>query len=167
MAALRAANARLRAVVEAKDTEIAALEAGQARQAEVIRRLELRVAELDRRLEMDSSNSSSPPSKEPLAAKARQRAARRASLRERSPMRRPGGQPGHRGAGLEPARDPDRAEKADPPTECRSCGAGLAGAEPAGPGMGAGVGYPAGAAGEGALAVAEVALRPLRDGHHG
>jgi hypothetical protein len=35
VAALRAANARLRAVVEAKDTEIAALEAGQARQAEV------------------------------------------------------------------------------------------------------------------------------------
>jgi hypothetical protein len=72
VAALRAANARLRAVVEAKDAEIAALraalEAGQARQAEVIRRLELRVAELDRRLGMDSSNSSSPPSKEPLAA---------------------------------------------------------------------------------------------------
>jgi transposase len=87
--------------VEAKDTEIAALravlEAGQARQAEVIRRLELRVAELDRRLGMDGSNSSSPPSKEPLAAKARQRAARRASLRERSPKRRPGGQPGHKG----------------------------------------------------------------------
>ena len=106
VAALRAANARLRAVVEAKDTEIAALraalEAGQARQAEVIRRLELRVAELDRRLGMDSSNSSSPPSKEPLAAKARQRAAQRASLRERSPMRRPGGQPGHRGPGWSP-----------------------------------------------------------------
>jgi transposase len=110
-------------VVEAKDTEIAALraalEAGQARQAEVIRRLGLRVAELGRRLGMDSSNSSCPPSKEPLAAK-----------------RRPGGQPGHQGAGLEPARDPDRAEKADPPAECRSCGAGLAGAEPAGRGWG-------------------------------
>jgi transposase len=76
-AQLREANARLRAVVEAKDTEIgalrSALEAGQARQAEVIRRLELRVAELERRLGMDSSNSSTPPSKEPLAAKARQK----------------------------------------------------------------------------------------------
>jgi hypothetical protein len=49
LAALRAANARLRAVTEAKDTEIAALEAGQTRQAEVIRRLELRIAELERR----------------------------------------------------------------------------------------------------------------------
>jgi hypothetical protein len=140
VAALRAANARLRAVVEAKDTEIAALrvalEAGQARQAEVIRRLELRVAELERRAGMDSSNSSTPPSKEQLAAKARQRAARRASLRERSPKRRPGGQPGHPGSGLEPERDPDRTEQADPPAECRSCGTGLAGAEPAGRGWG-------------------------------
>jgi hypothetical protein len=65
LAALRAANAwleeanaLLRQVVEAKDTEIAALraamEAGQARQADVIRRLELRVAELERGVGMDS-----------------------------------------------------------------------------------------------------------------
>jgi predicted RNase H-like nuclease (RuvC/YqgF family) len=66
---LRASNARLRQVVEAKDTEIAALraalEAARARQDELIRRqaeltrsLELRVAELERRLGMDSGNSS-------------------------------------------------------------------------------------------------------------
>lgn len=135
LAALRAANARLREVVEAKDIEIvalrAAMEAGQARQAELIRRLELRVAELERRVRMDSGNSSTPPSKEPLGAKARLKAARRASLRERSAQRKPGGQPGHEGSGLEPERDPDRAERADPPSGCRSCGAGLAGAEPA------------------------------------
>ena len=140
MAALRAANARLRAVVEAKDIEIAALraalEAGQARQAEVIRRLELRVAELERRAGMDSGNSSVPPSKDSLAAKARRKAAQRASLRERSGKRRPGGQPGHQGSGLEPERDPDRTGQADPPAECRSCGAGLAGAGPAGRGWG-------------------------------
>jgi transposase len=140
LAALRAANARLRQVVEAKDTQIgalrAAMEAGQARQAEVIRRLELRVAELERRVGMDSGNSSTPPSKEPLAAKARRNAARRASQRERSKQRKPGGQPGHRGWGLEPEPDPDRTEHADPPAECRSCGAGLAGAEPAGRGWG-------------------------------
>lgn len=80
LAALRAVNARLREandglqeVVETKDTEIAALraalEAGQARQTEVVRRLELRVAELERRLGMGSSNSSTPPSKESLAAR--------------------------------------------------------------------------------------------------
>jgi len=140
VAALRAANARLRAVAEAKDVEIAALhaalEAGQARQAEVIRRLELRVAELERRVRMDSGNSSLPPSKESLAARARQKAARRASLRERSSTRKPGGQPGHQGSGLAPEPDPDRTEQADPAAECRSCGAGLAGAGPAGTGWG-------------------------------
>lgn len=140
MAALRAANSRLRAVAEAKDTEIAALraalEAGQARQAGVIRRLELRVAELERRAGMDSGNSSVPSSKDSLAAKARRKAAQRASQRERSKERRPGGQPGHPGSGLEPERDPDRAEQADPPAECRSCGAALAGAGPAGQGWG-------------------------------
>jgi hypothetical protein len=140
VAALRAANARLRAVVEAKDVEIAALhaalEAGQARQAEVIRRLELRVAELERRVRMDSGNSSIPPSKESLAARARQQAARRASLRERSSKRKPGGQPGHQGSGLEPEPDPDRTEQAGPPAECRSCGTGLAEAGPVGTGWG-------------------------------
>jgi hypothetical protein len=136
LAALRAANVRLRQVVEAKDIEIAALEAGQARQGELIRKLELRVAELERRARMDSGNSSTPPSKEPLAAKERRKAARRASQRERSKDRKPGGQPGHRGSGLEPAAEPDRTEQADPPAECRSCGAGLAGAEPAGRGWG-------------------------------
>jgi hypothetical protein len=50
LAALRTANARLRQVVQAKDTEIAARETGQARQAELIRKLELRVAELERQL---------------------------------------------------------------------------------------------------------------------
>ena len=78
---MRAVNARLRRVAEAKDTEIAALraalEAGQERQAELIRRLELRIAELERRLGMDSGNSSTPPAKEPVAAKARRKAARR------------------------------------------------------------------------------------------
>ena len=140
MAALRAANARLRAVVEAKDSEIAALRAalgaGQARQAEVIRRLELRVAGLERQAGMDSGNSSVPPSKDSLAAKARQKAARRASQRERSGKRKPGGQPGHPGSGLKPEQNPDRTERALPPAECRSCGAGLAGGAPAGTGWG-------------------------------
>ncbi len=137
--ALRAANARLREVVQAKDTEIAALraavEAGAAalaRQGRLVRDLELRVAELERRLRMDSGNSSVPPSKDDIAAKARRKAALRASQRERSRDRKPGGQPGHKGSGLEPAANPDRTERADPPAECRSCGAGLAGA-PAGP----------------------------------
>lgn len=139
---LRAANARLREVIEAKDTEIAALRAAVqagtaalARQGRLVRDLELRVAELERRMRMDSGNSSVPPSKDDIAARARRKALR-ASQRERSKDRRPGGQPGHAGSGLEPAPDPDRTERADPPAECRSCGAGLAGAGPAGWGWG-------------------------------
>ena len=62
MAALRAANARLREVIEAKDAQLAAaaaaLEAAQARFAA----LSERVAELERRLGRDSSTSSKPPS---------------------------------------------------------------------------------------------------------
>ncbi len=136
-AALRAANARLREVVQAKDTEITALRAAldtetaaRARQGELIRDLELRVADLERRARMDSANSSVPPSKEDIAAKARRKAALRASQRERSKDRKPGGQPGHKGSGLKPSADPDRTERADPPAECRSCRAGLAGARP-------------------------------------
>jgi hypothetical protein len=89
---------------------------------ELVKRLELRVAELERRLRMDSRNSSTPPSKEPLAARARRKAAQRASQRERSKHRKPGGQPGHAGSGLEPEADPDRTEQADPPPSAAAAG---------------------------------------------
>jgi hypothetical protein len=56
--------ARLRAVVEAKDAENAMLRAELAAALDRERRLELRVAELERRLGMDSSNSGTPSSKE-------------------------------------------------------------------------------------------------------
>lgn len=139
LAALRAANARLRQVVEAKDIEIAALraavEAGQARQAELIRRLELRVAELERRLGQDSTNSGTPTSKERIGPKERRKAERRLrqeSERERRKDRKRGGQPGHRGAGLSRDLDPQERKSADPPAQCSRCGTGLAGAGPAG-----------------------------------
>jgi hypothetical protein len=139
LAALRAANARLRQVVEAKDIEIAALraamEAGAGRQAELIRRLELRVAELERRLGQDSTNSGTPGSKESIGAKERRKAERRQraeSERERRKDRKRGGQPGHRGAGLSRDPDPQERQSADPPAQCSRCGTGLDGAEPAG-----------------------------------
>ena len=71
-------------------------------------------AELRRRLGMNSGNSSTPPSKEPIAAKAARKAKRSAdrSSRERSKDRRPGGQQGHQGSGLTPAAVPDRTEAA-------------------------------------------------------
>jgi Transposase IS66 family len=127
--------ARLRAAVEAKDAENAVVRAELAAERELRRRLELRVAELERRLRMDSSDSGTPPSKEPAGAKERRRAERRrhdASERERRKDRKPGGQPGHRGTGL--ARDPEPDERKDacPPAQCSRCGAGLVAAAVAG-----------------------------------
>ena len=126
---------RLRAVIAAKDEQIAVLKAGLdaalARleaSAERERRLELRLAELERRLSMDSSDSGTPSSKERIGAKEARRA-RQESERERRKDRKRGGQPGHQGKGLK--RDPDPGEKKDaaPPAECRSCKASLDGAD--------------------------------------
>ena len=93
-------------------------------------------AELKRRLGMDSTNSGTPTSKEGIQAAAERKARRRSSQRVRSKDRKPGGQPGRKGAGLEPARgdEIDRTERAEPPAECSSCHAGLAGATDAGEG---------------------------------
>ena len=115
-------SSRLRAVIGAKDEQIAALtaslEAALARlgaaaaeatvSRERERRLELRVAELERRLSMDSTDSGTPSSKERIGAKEARRA-RQQSERERSKDRKRGGQPGHQGKGLE--RDPDPDER--------------------------------------------------------
>jgi transposase len=126
---------RLRAVIAAKDEQIAVLRAGLdaalARleaSAERERRLELRLAELERRLSVDSSDSGTPSSKERIGAKEARRA-RQESERERRKDRKRGGQPGHQGKGLR--RDPDPGEKKDaaPPAECRSCKASLDGAD--------------------------------------
>ena len=93
-----------------------------------------------------------PRAKESLAAKARRRRPG-STQRERPEEREPGRQPDHQGPGLEPAREPGWTEWADSHSECRSCGASLAGARQAGRGW-AGLGNPADAAGEGALAAA-------------
>jgi hypothetical protein len=137
---------QLRAVIRAKDEQLASLtatletavsrlqaaarEAREARDRE--RRLELRVAELERRLSMDSSDSGAPSSKEGIGAKAarkaREKKGRQESERERSKDRKRGGQPGHQGKGLNRDPGPDDRETADPPAECRSCHASLDGA---------------------------------------
>jgi transposase len=120
---------RLRAVVEAKDAENAMLRAELDAALERCRRLELRVAELERRLGQDSTDSGTPTSKQSIGAKERRKAGRRQeSERERRKDRRRGGQPGHEGKG--PARDPDPDEmkEAGPPAQCRRCKAALDGA---------------------------------------
>jgi Transposase IS66 family len=127
--------ARLRAVVEAKDAEVAMLRAELTAERELRRRMELRIAELERRLGQDSTDSGTPTSMESIGAKERRKAERKkrdSSERERRKDRKRGGQPGHPGAGL--ARDPDPEERktAEPPAQCSRCGTGLAGAQPAG-----------------------------------
>ncbi len=97
---------RLRAVIRAKDEQIASLTAsletavdrlnaatGEIRASrERERRLELRVAELERRLSMDSTDLGTPSSKERIGAK-EARKARQQSERERSKDRKRAGSP--------------------------------------------------------------------------
>jgi transposase len=107
--------------------ELAALMVGLVARVET---LEAENAELRRRLGMNSTNSSTPPSKDSIGAKAARRADR--SSRERSKGRKPGGQPGHKGSGLAPTVTPDRTETLPPPGECTACGGDLSDAADAG-----------------------------------
>ena len=127
-AGLRAANARLRGLLAERDAEIAALRAGLEASLERERGLELRLAELERRLSMDSTDSGTPSSKERTGAKEARRA-RQQSERERRKDRKRGGQPGHQGKGPQRDPDPDEKKAAGSPAECRRCKAGLDGAQ--------------------------------------
>lgn len=139
---LAALVARFRALVEARDAEIAAKDAEIAAmrgeletERELRQRLELRIAELERRLRMDSTDSGTPSSKESIEAKEKRRARQRQeSERERRADRKAGGQAGHPGRGLTRDPEPDERRQADPPAQCLRCGTGLAGAADAGTG---------------------------------
>jgi hypothetical protein len=103
---LRAANATLAAV--------------NAEQARLIATLQARVAELERRLGKDSSNSSKPPSSDGLRKPSRveRRAAEWAT-------RQPGKQPGAPGVYLAQVAQPDQVVE-HVPDRCGGCGADLA-----------------------------------------
>lgn len=95
----------------------------QAALLAVIGRLERRIADLEARLGQDSSNSSRPPSSDPIGVK--RRPPRRPSGRRR------GGQPGHERhirAMVEPERLTGLVECR--PRACRRCGHPLAGDDP-------------------------------------
>ncbi len=97
----------LLAVISSQRAQIAALSA--------------RVADLERRLGLNSSNSGKPPSSDGL-----KKPPRTSSLRERS-GRPSGGQKGHRGTTLEQVATPDiRIEHF--PEQCAACGAALSAA---------------------------------------
>lgn len=82
--------------------------------------LQTRVRELEARLSKDSSNSSKPPSSDPFKKKPR-------SLRGKS-GKKAGGQPGHKGKGLEQVATPDQIVTHSPQS-CENCGAGLEGVD--------------------------------------
>ena len=137
VAGLRAANTRLRGLLAERDGQIASLSAGLESALEVVRRQGLRIADLERRLGMDSPDSGTPSSKEGIGAKAarkaREKKDRQESERERDKSRKRGGQPGHQGKGPERDPGPDDSQAAEPPAECRSCHGPLDGAAPAEP----------------------------------
>lgn len=87
----------------------------------VIAALLVRIAELERRVGMDSGNSLMPPGSDGPAARAR-----RAKQCSRKPsQRKRGGQPGHAGRALERVAHPDCIEVLAP-DQCVGCGASLA-----------------------------------------
>ncbi len=97
------------------------MRAANAEQARLIAALKARVAELERRLGKDSSNSSKPPSSDGLGKPAR--AVRRVA--ERAGERRPGKQPGTPGAHLAQVAQPDEVIW-HAPQRCGGCGGDLA-----------------------------------------
>ncbi len=101
--------------------ELAELVVAQA--AEIVA-LKARIAELERRLGMNSKNSSTPPSSEGLAKPSPK------SLRKPS-GRKPGGQPGHRGRTLSQVDDPDEIVRHEPSC-CTGCGHTLEAADQTG-----------------------------------
>ena len=110
------------ATIAVQAAVIAELRAANAEQACLIATLQARVAELERRLGKDSSNSSKPPSSDGLGKP--RRVERRAV---EQPVRRPGKQPGAPGAHLAQVPEPDEVVE-HLPDRCGGCGGELAGA---------------------------------------
>jgi transposase len=113
----------LGATVTVQAAVIVELRAVNAEQTRLIATLQARVAELERRLGKDSSNSSMPPSSDGLRKPSRVK--RRAD--EGAEDRRPGKQPGAPGAHLAQVEEPDEVAW-HVPDRCGGCGAELTGA---------------------------------------
>jgi transposase len=95
--------------------ELIALVRAQAAEIAV---LKARIAELEHRLGLDSSNSGKPPSSDGLKKPPRVRSSREPS------GKRPGGQKGHKGETLRQVAEPDSIINHFPPS-CTACGAAV------------------------------------------
>ena len=101
-----------------KREELEALEKGAL--VELVLALVAKVAELEARLNQNSSNSSKPPSSDPPWM--------RPQTKRTKAGKKPGGQPGHKGHGLAINREPDEIVELRA-ANCGRCGAGLSGEE--------------------------------------
>lgn len=118
--ALRVEAAELRARLAERDRSIVLLTDENGALRDRLDRMAEQLAELQRRLDLNSRNSSKPPSSDGLAKPAPR------SRREVTD-RRPGGQPGHEGRTLHQVSDPDE-RVVHSPAACGGCGSSLAGA---------------------------------------
>ncbi len=103
---------------------VSALTAALADRDAVIAVQAARIAELERRLGLDSSNSSKPPSRDGLAKPTAEALRQRQRSRRRASDRKPGGQTGHPGGTLRRSEHPDVITDHDPDV-CTGCGAAL------------------------------------------
>jgi transposase len=110
----------LAAAIAVRDEIIAALQAVLAKPQELNARALARIAELERRLGLNSGNSGKPPSSDGLGKPPRQRTQ---SRRESSGKKR-GGQKGHKGEMLRRVKNPDATVNHFPQT-CSGCGGAL------------------------------------------
>ncbi|MEO3863895.1 IS66 family transposase [Acrocarpospora sp. B8E8] len=133
---VRQVNTRLRELLAEREAELAVAREQIARQAEIIavqaaeiKQLRELVAELQKRLGIDSNNSGTPPSAEKVwDRKKRADEKKDGSAGSRGvygPKRPPGGQRGHEGTRMEMSASPDRAETMPAPDRCGGCAADL------------------------------------------
>ena len=101
VARLRKANAALREVINTQAVQIETLTGQVTAQSAQLAGQAARIAELERRLGADSSNSSKPPSSDPPYRKPERRSSRTAS------GRKPGKQPGTGGTTMPLVDNPD------------------------------------------------------------
>ncbi len=114
-------NARLRSAYEDQQQANARLRSAYEAQQLTIARLVARNEDFERRLSLNSSNSSKPPSSDGLK---KPKAEPRTKSQRGKSGNKPGGQKGHKGATLCQTADPAHVEDHFPPV-CGQCGSAL------------------------------------------